>query len=218
MTKRTALVLATMVLASISVPVRAADPPSTNDPQVPPTKVGAFLAKRGSMVVKDFYRLGDLRDTNDSQLSNAEFSALVAYDAGQSSLRIRGIKITVTERGRVDRSHSSLLDIEEAESLLKALTYLRDLGARLQAASPEPWTVEPQTEAVFSTKDDFEIGVFPILHGPVKMFIASGTLGRASFYDDLHLLDRAKTLVEKGVAVLKSADTAGATSGRPQPR
>lgn len=111
----------------------------------------AFLGKKGELIVKDFYKLGEVAGRYGSKI---EFSVLVIYEPGKESQRIRGLKIKVSEGGRYERSNTSFLDLEEIESLSKALEYMGELSARWKDIKKE------YTEVVFSTKDDFRIGFY----------------------------------------------------------
>ncbi|HQJ39922.1 MAG TPA: hypothetical protein PK449_00005, partial [Exilispira sp.] len=151
----------------------------------PPTKLEAFLAKKGNLIVKDFYKLGEVAGRYGSKI---EFSALVIYEPGQESQRIRGLKIDITEGGKYERSNTSFLDLEEIESLSKALEYMGDLSAKWQNIKKE------YTEVVFSTKDDFNIGFYQIGSEQVS-FSTIGYIGKATcFFFSMQDLNSVKTI------------------------
>jgi len=158
----------------------------------PATKLEVFLAKKGKLIVKDFYKLGEVVCQN----GKIEFSAIVIYEPGQESQRIRGLKIEVTEGGRYEVSHTSFLDLEEIESLSKALEYMAGLSAKWQGIKKE------YTEVVFSTKGDFKIGFFQKGTEQVS-FSSSGYIGKAScFFSSIQDLSSVKTIVDKGLKLL----------------
>ena len=159
----------------------------------PATKLEAFLAKKGKLIVKDFYKLGEVAGRYGSKI---EFSALVIYEPGQESQRIRGLKIEVTEGGRYERSNTSFLDLEEIESLSKALEYMGGLSAKWQDIRKE------YTEVVFSTKGDFNIGFYQT--GTEQgSFSSSGYIAKAScFFSSMQDLSSVKTIADKGLKLL----------------
>lgn len=60
----------------------------------PTTKLESFLAKKGKLIVKDFYKLGEISSKYGSKV---DFNALVIYEPGQETQKIRGLKVEVTE-------------------------------------------------------------------------------------------------------------------------
>lgn len=91
------------------------------------TKLEAFLAKKGKLIIKEFYELGRVDGRYGSKI---EFTALVIYEPGQENMRFRRLKIQVTEGGRYEKEDTSFLDLEEIESLSKALDYMVDLSGK----------------------------------------------------------------------------------------
>lgn len=159
----------------------------------PATKLEAFLGKKGELIVKDFYKLGEVAGRYGSKI---EFSVLVIYEPGKESQRIRGLKIEVSEGGRYERSNTSFLDLEEIESLSKALEYMGELSARWKDIKKE------YTEVVFSTKDDFRIGFYQT-GNELTAFSSSGYIVKAScFFSSLQDLNSVKTIVDKGLRLL----------------
>jgi len=159
----------------------------------PATKLEAFLGKKGELIVKDFYKLGEVAGRYGSKI---EFSVLVIYEPGKESQRIRGLKIEVSEGGRYERSNTSFLDLEEIESLSKALEYMGELSARWKDIKKE------YTEVVFSTKDDFKIGFYQT-GNELTAFSSSGYIVKAScFFSSLQDLNSVKTIVDKGLRLL----------------
>ena len=159
----------------------------------PATKLEAFLAKKGKLIVKDFYKLGEVAGRYGSKI---EFSALVIYEPGQESQRIRGLKIEVTEGGRYERSNTSFFDLEEIESLSKVLEYMGGLSAKWEDIKKE------YTEVVFSTKGDFKIGFYQT-GSEQAAFSSSGYIGKAScFFSSMQDLSSVKTIADKGLKLL----------------
>lgn len=159
----------------------------------PATKLEAFLAKKGRLVVKNFYELGEMIGMYGSKI---EFAALVIYEPGQESQRIRGLKIEVTEGGRYERSDTSFLDLEEIESLSKAIEYMVSLSEKWKSIAKE------YTEVVFSTRGDFEIGFYQD-GTEQKAFSSSGYIGKARCpLSSMQDLSSVKAIADKGLKLL----------------
>jgi hypothetical protein len=153
----------------------------------------SYRAKKGRLIVKDFYKLGEVAGVYGSKI---EFEGLVIYEPGLESQRIRGLKIKVTGGGRYKRTNTSFLDLEEIESLSKALEYMTGLSAKWRSTNKE------YTEVVFSTKGDFNIGFYQI---GIKQsaFSSSGYIGKVScFFSSMKDLSSVKAIVDKGLKLL----------------
>lgn len=158
----------------------------------PATKLETFLSKKGKLIVKDFYKLGTVHGNFGAKL---EFSALVIYEPGQDNQRIRGLRVEVTEGGRFERSNTSFLDIEEVESLSKALEYMSTLGEKWKGINKE------YTEIIFSTKGDFNIGFYQ-KGSDLAAFSSSGYIAKASCFLPIQDLGSIRTIVDKGLQLL----------------
>lgn len=149
------------------------------------------MAKRGTLVVKDFYDLGAI---NGVKLT---IEALCLYEPGQEKDRIRGLRVEVSQyrSGLGTETHASFLDLDEAESLSQALGYLIELGTKWANTDRE------YTEVTFSTKDEFQIGFYQSGREQ-KAFASSGTVGKTSAFFDMAKLSDVKATVDKGLALL----------------
>ena len=136
----------------------------------PTTKLEAFLVTKGKLIIKEFYELGRVSGKYGSKI---EFTALVMFEPGEESKRVRGLKIEITQAGRYEKSETSFLDLEEVDSLLKAIEYLIDLSVKWKDIE------KTYTEVVFSTKGDFSIGFYQ-QGNKQAAFSSSGRIGKAS--------------------------------------
>ena len=161
-------------------------------PKEPPTKLEAFLAKEGKIVVRDEYRLGTLK-----KLGTIEFRALVLYEPGMESQRIKGIGVEITEPGRVERKRVSFLDLEEIESVSKAITYMADLAEKWKGQTREAYT-----DVTFSAKGDFKIGFY---HAGAKrsIFMYAGYALQTSAFMGVEDFPEIKAILDKGLSLLK---------------
>lgn len=159
----------------------------------PATKLEAFLAKKGKLIVKDLYKLGEVAGRYGSDI---EFKALVIYEPGQEGQRIRGLKIEITEGGTYERSNTSFLDLEEIESLSRAIEYMVSLSAKWKGINKE------YTEIVFATKGDFNIG-FCQKEAEQVAFSSIGYIGEAScLFSSMQDLNSVKVIADKGLKLL----------------
>lgn len=153
----------------------------------PATKLEAFLKKKGLLIVKDLYKLGSV--------GGVTINALVAYQPGQESQRLRGITIEVSEYlgERRWRSNTSFLDFEETQGLSKAIDYMIDLSEKWKDIDKE------HTEVIFFTKGDFQIGFYQ--EGTKQKVLASS--GYIAQTLSIKHLTSIKAFVDNGAELLK---------------
>ena len=161
-------------------------------PKEPPTKLEAFLAKKGKLIVKDEYNVGTLK-----KLGTVEFSAIVLYEPGMESQRIKGMFIEIKESGRVERKRTSFLDLEEIESMSKAIIYMADLAEKWKGQTREAYT-----DVTFSAKGDFKIGFY---HAGAKrsIFMYAGYALQTSAFMGVEDFPEIKAILDKGLSLLK---------------
>ena len=158
------------------------------------TKLALFLAEKGKLIIKEFYKLGKVGGSSRSKI---EFTAVVIYEPGQEDERLRGLQIEVTTSGGTYvKRETSFLDLEEIEGLLKAIDYIVNLSKEWKDVQKE------YIETVFSTKDDFRIGFYQ--EGiKQKAFASSGTYGRVFCrFPMLQKLSSIKDIADKGLNLL----------------
>jgi hypothetical protein len=159
-------------------------------PKEPQTKLEAFIAKKGKLIIRDRYRLGELR-----KLGAVRFNALVFYEPGMESQRIKGVSIEITEGGRVERSRTSFLDLDEIESVSKAIQYMIDLANKWKGQTRE------YTEVTFSTRGEFKIGFY---QGGEKIgvYLNTGYVAHASCFMEVQDFPELKSIFDKGLSLL----------------
>lgn len=160
----------------------------------PATQLEAFLSKKGNLIVKDSYNLGELPCNYGAKLT---LDALVIYSPGQEGQKTKGLRIEITDGSKYSKSHTSFLDMEEIESLSNAITYMTKLMNDWSSVNKE------YTEVIFSTKGDYQIGFF---QGGTKqtVFSSSGQVGQVTcFLNATSDLSVVKKMVDKGIEILK---------------
>ena len=162
----------------------------------PATKLEKFLAKKGTLIVKDFFNFGVVTGIYGTNMS---FDAIFIYEPGRETEDIRGLRIKVHEGGRLEKEEISFLDFEEVESLSNALQYLTNLASQ--------WTNENKeyTEVIFSTKGNFQIGFYQKGKGQ-QAFASSGYISKAGCVLQTEDFKEIKTTVDKVLAKLKTKE------------
>lgn len=146
------------------------------------------------MVVKQFHDVGSV-----GGLGQLELKALTLYEPGREAQRTRGLVANVKASGRLEREHTSFLDLDEVENLANALAHMDKTADQWRDAPPPEYT-----ELIFSTKGDFVIGFF-FDKGDIGFFVRSGTIGAASFYGKQAELKKVKVLVDECLLYLKAS-------------
>lgn len=102
----------------------------TASPPEPSTKFEKFLLKKGSILVLEFYNIGNLPSATYTDES-VEFEVARAYTPGKNDFRV-ALRVTLHEHGGI--SSSGLMDSDEVESLSRALPDMKSLVDSLSKA------------------------------------------------------------------------------------
>jgi len=162
-------------------------------PREPATRMEAFLAKKGNLIVRDSYSLGEV-----SGLGKIAFDALIVYQPGVEAQSLRGMRVEITEAGSYEHSDVSLLDLDELEGLSAAITYMTNLAREWEGTSRDPYT-----EVMYCTKGGFTIGFY---HSGMnqEVFARSGYVSQTTMsmtVDDLS--SSLQTIIDEGLTLLK---------------
>jgi len=159
----------------------------------PATKLEQFLSKKGRLYVKDYYKAGTVSGQYGQRIA---VEALIVYEPGKEVEKNRGLKIEVYEGGRLEKTHSSFLDLEEVESLSKAIDYMVNLIIKFRGSSRE------YTEVIFSTKGDFKVGFYQ--NGDrFQAFAESGIIGKTHCFIPVESLPNLKSVIDNGLVLAK---------------
>lgn len=134
----------------------------------PKTKLEAFQARTGIVIIKGFSRIGLAQGLEGSsvEVENREFR-----DAG-SNLKEYGITIEVREAGNAGRRSLSYIDYDEIDPLLKGLEYLSKIDNSVTQLN--------RFEADYRTRDELLISASSGRGGVITLAISGGIVRRAT--------------------------------------
>lgn len=160
--------------------------------QVGRTKLQAFNAKTGAVIVRGFSKVGSVRGLYGTSVS-AEARELTDATDGT---KVSGIAIEVVEGGSYEKSETSYIDYDEIESLLKGIDYIAkiDKGA----------TRLDDFQADYRTRGDFSISTFSGSTGGTMVSVRSGEIGSASAFYPIDKLPALRDLITQTKARLDS--------------
>jgi len=200
MSRRTLLVAGVLCLTAAATP-RAqivsgrGVPPAPLYTQMlePPTKIEALLARTGTIVIRNFYRVGN-RVT-----MGATIDAVVVSEPGREDRRLRGLRVSVRETvGGAERSSTSFVDMEELAGLSQAVTELAGIAAKWNGREEEHFI-----DAQFTTIGGLAIG-FAQDRRVQKAFIQSGLIEPVRTPIEIQDLLRTRDMIDEAIAVLRT--------------
>lgn len=150
--------------------------------QTQKTRIEAFEAQAGTVVVRGFSKVGELRGVYGGVLT---VQSMEFRDA-TTGKKEYGISIDVKETGRLERSNRLFIDYEEIESLLKGIDYV----ATLDKSS----TKLDNFQADYRTKGDLRISTFSS-GNDIMTSVASGSIGATSLFLRIADLGKLRDLV-----------------------
>jgi hypothetical protein len=165
----------------------------SQDAAPPATKLEAFLGKKGQMIIKDSYSLSPMV----SRFGSVNMDVLLIYEPG-SSIKTKGLRVEITERGDLERSNTSFIDVDELHGLSDALAYMIGLAQKWNGQSHSPYT-----EVIYTSKGELQTGFFQT-GTKSNAFLRSGTIGSATAFFNTPDLTKIKAEVDEAIATLES--------------
>ncbi len=159
----------------------------------PKTKLEAFQAKSGAVIIRGFSRVGSLERLADEsvEVKGQEFT-----DAS-SGKKEYGITVTVESRSptssRLGKESTSYIDYDEIDSLVKGIDYIAKID--------ETTTKLAAFQADYHTKGDLIVSTYSN-QGGVRARIQSGRFGGTSAFLSLMELEQFKKLILKAKEML----------------
>lgn len=169
---------------------QTAAPPSP--PAEPATKIEAFSAKTGIVIIKGYSTVSRIYGQGEVKVDARE-----VRDASNPGLAVYGLEIEVKESGRLERVSRSFIDLDEVDSLVRGLDYISKVTSAV--------TPLKNFEAQYRTKDDLAVTVYTGPAGQLSLAVESGRVVRVSAFFDLVNLERLKNHIVEAKRILESA-------------
>lgn len=134
----------------------------------PTSRIEAFAKRRGRLVVTEEYLVTDLPDPQGSTIPILRLSAVIYYEAGKKTERLKGIEVEI-DRGTGDLPGIGLLDLDSAAEIATAMAQLQALDLEL---SPKQSPSVTYT-AEYSTPSGFKIGLIISREGRHEVVIST---------------------------------------------
>ena len=157
------------------------------------TRIESLLAKKGSLLVKIFHSLGSAPASFGGSIA---VSTLRLFQPGAVDEVSDGIRLEVSEGGQSEANHTTLVDLDEVDSLVPGLEYMMSLVRQCADHKGD------YTEVIFSTKGNLQVG-FYVGEGTkhLQCFVRSG---HCTAYLPFSSLSLFRDLLVAGQCYLKS--------------
>ena len=187
-----------ILLATIlTIPLIAVAQEQADATKVPPaTKLEAFSARTGIVLVKGFTNLGTVNGMGRVSIDVREFR-----DASNPKSAQYGVAFEVKESGRPERENTSYIDEDEIDSLIRGLDYISKIDRSV--------TTFGNFEAQYRTKGDLSLVVFSGSGGEISLAVSSGRIGRTRAFLKLADIEQIRTLLGEAKKAIASAKAGG---------
>jgi hypothetical protein len=149
----------------------------------PKTKLETFIAQDGAVIVHGFSKVGTIRGLYGSSVL-VQSQELTNPTNGKKEY---GITLEVKETSRVARDHTSYIDYDEIESLIKGLDYISKIEKSV--------TKLDEFQADYKTRGDLRFSSFSNEGGAVMLAITSGKIGSTTAYFNKEDIAQVRTLL-----------------------
>jgi hypothetical protein len=164
----------------------------TAAPIEPKTKLEAFEARTGAVIIRGFSTVGTIRGRYETSV---EIECKEFTDAS-SGKREFGVSIEVKQAGRIERKDRAYIDYDEIDSLVKGIEYISKIEKSV--------TKLDQFQADYKTKGELRVSTFSDDSGKIQTAIHSGQFGGVTAYLSLEDLASFKKLVQQAKEKLDS--------------
>ena len=187
-----------ILLATIlTIPLIAVAQEQADATKVPPaTKLEAFSARTGIVLVNGFTKLGTVNGMGRVSIDVREFR-----DASNPKSAQYGVAFEVKESGRLERENTSYIDEDEIDSLIRGLDYISKIDRSV--------TTFGNFEAQYRTKGDLSLVVFSGSGGEISLAVSSGRIGRTRAFLKLADIEQIRTLLGEAKKAIASAKAGG---------
>lgn len=180
----------TILLAlAIVLPIAAQEQKPAVAQKESKTKIEAFEAKTGAVIIRGFSTIGSVRGrySTSASVESREF-----IDAS-SAKKEYGIFITVMKGESDDTSY---IDYDEIESLLKGIDYISKIESSV--------TKLDKFQADYKTRGDFTVSTYNDSSGKIQAAVKSGGYAGTLAYLSLDELAQFKSLIQQAKAKIDS--------------
>jgi hypothetical protein len=154
----------------------------------PQTKIEAFQAKTGSVLIKNYSEIGTVRGTGgDVTVTSWEFTD------PQTKRKEQGISVSVKDHGGAEREERSYVDYDEIDSLLAGIDYISKV-------SPNSMKLKSY-EAVYETRGKLKVTFLTPYEG-LEVGVYAGNFTRTNaFFTREQFADVRKLIVDAKAAL-----------------
>jgi hypothetical protein len=137
--------------------------------QAPKTQIEAFDAQAGTVMIRGFSKVGEMKGVYGGILTVQS----IEFTDATTGKKEYGISIDVKETDRLERTNRSFIDFDEIPSFLKGIDYISKVDSSV--------TKLDNFQADFRTKGDFKISTFSSAKETMAS-ISSGSIGETSMF------------------------------------
>lgn len=173
----------------------ATPPPGPEQPK-PKTKLEAFQAQVGSVIIRGFSEIGAITGQYGTSVSieSREFTNAT------TGTKQYGVAIEVNGGGRLELKNTSYIDYDEIDSLIRGIDYISKIKSDVTRMN--------DFQADYRTKGDFRVSTYSTTGGTIAAAAASGTIGGAQALLTLSDLGKLRDLLLSAKQTIDSAKTA----------
>mgnify|MGYP003575793728 CR=1 FL=1 len=162
----------------------------------PTTKLEAFSARTGIVLIKAYSTLGVVNGMGKISIDAREFR-----DASNPKSAQYGVAFEVKESGRLERENTSFIDEDEIESLIRGLEYISKIQKSVTSLE--------NFEAQYRTKSDLSFVVFSGRNGDISLAVSSGGIGKTTAFLKLSDAEQIRSLLVEAKRVIVNAKAVG---------
>lgn len=149
------------------------------------TKLEQFSAKTGVVLIRGFHKIGSAQGFYNTSVNiEAKEFTNVTDGTKQYGITIEAFK----ESGKYDKQHTSFIDYDEIDSLVKGIDYISKVKSNV--------TKLEDFQADYKTKGDLKISTFSS-GSRVLLAVTSGNIGGVASYFNIEDLAKVKMLILK---------------------
>ena len=156
------------------------------------TKLEQFSAKTGAVLIRGFQKVGSVQGLYNTSINieSKEFSN-VTDGSKQYGVTIEAYK----ENGKYDKKHTSFIDFDEIDSLIKGIDYISKI-------KPDTTKLE-DFQADYTTKGELKISTFSS-GDKLMAAVTSGNIGGVAAYFNIEDLAKVRGLLLEAKKLIES--------------